>query len=366
MRAELLDSTTAANHLAIGAGNSQVQGASATAYLTGLLDALPAGVIVLDANGYVERSNLVATDLLGEPLVGERWCDIILRCFESGSSDADYLRIKGNRYVSIATKPLDGLPGQVLLISDVTEKYRLQDRLRCYKRLSTMGEVAASLAHQIRTPLASALLYATNLQSSNHDATIRQSFTDKIVSRLNHLENLVNSLLMFAGKGRFTVNHIAVEKLYQELVVSLDTLSSNSQCQINHFSHCQDDVIMGNQSALLSAIQNIVTNAVQICGDSGEISISFDIEVSSKKEKIIVIRIKDNGPGISKEAMDEIFKPFYTTRKNGTGLGLAVVAEVIKAHSGSVQVESELEQGAEFIIRLPSVAVFQSEVNEAI
>lgn len=335
------------------------------AYLNGLLDALPAGVIVLDAKGFVERSNAVAADLLGEPLVGERWCDVIVRSFENGSGDADYLRIKGERYVSIATKPFDGLPGQVLLISDVTEKYRLQDRLRCYKRLSTIGEVAASLAHQIRTPLASALLYATNLQSADHDIRIRNTFTDKIVARLNHLENLVNSLLMFAGKGRFTVNHISTETLFNELISGLDAHIANSDCVVSHSNHCGAATLMGNQAALLSALQNIVVNAVQICGDKGRIDIAFEKEEIEDRQNIL-IKIRDNGPGIDDEAMKEIFKPFYTTRKNGTGLGLAVVAEVVKAHSGTIGVESEVGQGTEFIISLPSVNVFQSENNQAI
>jgi len=333
------------------------------AYLTRLLDALPAAVIVVDAKGFVERSNTVACDLLGEPLAGQRWCDIIHRCFESGSSDADYLRIKGDRYVSIATKPLDGLPGQVLLISDVTEKYRLQDRLRCYKRLSTMGEVAASLAHQIRTPLASALLYATNLQSVECDKHTRKSFTDKVVSRLNHLENLVNNLLMFAGKGRFTVKHIVVDRLLNELLSSIDTQVNTTACEITHNNHCPGAVVMGNQTTLLSAIQNIIVNAVQMCGDNGKIDITFEQTLDAKDKENVHITIRDNGPGISIDAQKEIFKPFYTTKKNGTGLGLAVVSEVIRAHSGHIRVNSDIGNGAEFIISLPAVSIHQPKTS---
>lgn len=363
MQAEALESMSSAGRAHILAtpihvdSTISVSDDAPAAYLTRLLDALPAGVIVLDAKGYVERSNAVACDLLGEPLVGQPWYDVISRCFESGSSDADYLRIKGGRYVSIATKPLDGLPGQVLLISDVTEKYRLQDRLRCYKRLSTMGEVAASLAHQIRTPLASALLYASNLQSVECDKKTRDSFTDKVVSRLNHLENLVNSLLMFAGKGRFTVNHIVVDTLLSELLSGIDTKVNNSLCQISYANQCTDAVVMGNQSALLSAIQNIVINATQVCGDSGKISIVFDKALDDQCKEVVQIRVQDNGPGISQDVLQEIFKPFYTTKKNGTGLGLAVVNEVIKAHGGRIQVESKVGEGTEFIISLPSVSI---------
>ncbi|MBL1433720.1 MAG: PAS domain-containing sensor histidine kinase [Gammaproteobacteria bacterium] len=363
MRAEVLEPALAHSQAYLLAtptyadSSISVSDEAPVAYLTRLLDALPAGVIVLDAKGFVERSNIVACDLLGEPLVGQPWYDVIRRCFESGSSDSDYLRIKGGRYVSIATKPLDGLPGQVLLISDVTEKYRLQDRLRCYKRLSTMGEVAASLAHQIRTPLSSALLYATNLQSVDCDKKTRESFLDKVVSRLNHLDNLVNSLLMFAGKGRFTVKHIAIDTLHNELVSGIDTQVNTSACDINHINHCSDAVVMGNQAALLSAIQNIIINAVQVCTDNGKINIVFDHALDTAGRDCIQIKIQDNGPGINSEALQEIFKPFYTTKKNGTGLGLAVVNDVIKAHSGEINVSSELGIGTEFIINLPSVNI---------
>ncbi|PCH59453.1 MAG: PAS domain-containing sensor histidine kinase [Gammaproteobacteria bacterium] len=370
MRAEVLESTLSVDHqhsrvTSIRAQvNTAISDEAPVAYLTRLLDALPAGVIVLDAKGFVERSNAVARDLLGEPLVGEPWCNVIRRCFESGSSDADYLRIKGGRYVSIATKPLDGLPGQVLLISDVTEKYRLQDRLRCYKRLSTMGEVAASLAHQIRTPLAAALLYASNLQSADCDKNTRQSFTDKVVSRLKHLENLVNSLLTYAGKGRFTVNHIAIDTIFNELLSGIDAYVKNTTCEVTHSNHCAGATVMGNQAALLSAIQNVVVNAVQICGDGGEINITVEQGLDDEGKESVLIKISDNGPGISKEAMKEIFKPFYTTRKNGTGLGLAVVNEVVIAHSGHIRVNSEVGKGAEFVISLPSVNIHKPKVTK--
>lgn len=369
MRAEVLESVSVTDQphtLAVPIKTDThiaVSDEAPAAYLTRLLDALPAGVIVLDAKGIVERSNAVACDLLGEPLVGQPWYSVIQRCFESGSSDADYLRIKGDRYVSISTKPLDGLPGQVLLISDVTEKYRLQDRLRCYKRLSTMGEVAASLAHQIRTPLASALLYATNLQSADCDKATRESFTNKVVSGLNHLENLVNSLLMFAGKGRFTVNHIAVDTLLSELQSSVDNQVDTAVCELIYGNNCSDAVVMGNQSALLSAIQNIVINAVQACNENGEINIAFERSQDADDKEIVQIIVRDNGPGITEEALQEIFKPFYTTKKNGTGLGLAVVNEVVKAHSGDIRVDSEIGKGTQFVVSFPLANINNSKLN---
>ena len=227
-----------------------------------------------------------------------------------------------------------------------------------------MGEVAASLAHQIRTPLAAALLYASNLQSADCDKNTRQSFADKVVSRLKHLENLVNSLLTYAGKGRFTVNHIAIDTIFNELLSGIDAYVKNTTCEVTHSNYCPGATVMGNQAALLSAIQNVVVNAVQICGDDGEINITVEQGLDDEGKESVLIKISDNGPGISKEAMKEIFKPFYTTRKNGTGLGLAVVNEVVTAHSGHIRVNSEVGKGAEFVISLPSVNIHKPKVTK--
>ena len=101
-----------------------------------------------------------------------------------------------------------------------------------------------------------------------------------------------------------------------------------------------------------------------MCGDNGKIDITFEQTLDAKDKENVHITIRDNGPGISIDAQKEIFKPFYTTKKNGTGLGLAVVSEVIRAHSGHIRVDSDIGNGAEFIISLPSVSIHQPKASE--
>ena len=123
--------------------------------LATLLQALPGGVIALDRNGVVQEYNQAALTLLGEPLSGVAWSQVIARAFAPRNDDGHDVSLADGRRVNIATCPIENEPGQILLITEVTELRQLQDRVNQQQRLVAMGEMAASLAHQIRTPLAS-------------------------------------------------------------------------------------------------------------------------------------------------------------------------------------------------------------------
>jgi len=126
-----------------------------------LLDVLPGGVVVLDGEGVIRENNPAAEALLGEPLLSIAWSEVISRAFAPRCDDGHEVSLVDGRRVNISTCPLGAEPGQILLITDVTEMRMLQDRLSQQQRLASMGETAASLAHQIRTPLSSAMLYAS-------------------------------------------------------------------------------------------------------------------------------------------------------------------------------------------------------------
>lgn len=131
--------------------------------LQNLLDLLPGGVIVIDDQGRVREANPAACDLLGLPLEGELWREVITRCFAPREDDGHEVSLKDGRRLSIATRSLDAEPGQLVLLNDLTETRHLQDQLARHERLSSLGRMVASLAHQIRTPLSAALIYASHL-----------------------------------------------------------------------------------------------------------------------------------------------------------------------------------------------------------
>lgn len=316
--------------------------------LESLLQALPGGVIVIDGEGKVQEHNSAAELLLGQPLLGLPWSAIIQRAFAPRNDDGHDVSLADGRKVNISTCPLGTEPGQILLITDVTEIRHLQDRLGQQKRLAEMGKMAASLAHQIRTPLSSVLLYVSSLKRQVLSETDRYVLAEKMTSRLRHLEQLIEDMLLYSRDGKtgedFFTTQAMLEELYQGLEPQLE-LTNTTFLTTNN---ARDLIIHGNRQMLLSALTNLVMNAIQAMQHDGQLDVSIN-----QVQGDVVIALKDNGPGIPAELQQQIFDPFYTTRTQGTGLGLAVVKAVAAAHGGDVQLESSAGQGSTFKVILP-------------
>lgn len=321
--------------------------------LENLLKALPAGVVVLDGRGIVQESNPAAEEFLDIPLVGELWRNIIERAFKSGTSTGSEAQLKDNRLISISTCPRGDEPGQIILLVDVTETRSMQNSLERYKRLSAMGEMTAKLAHQIRTPLSSALLYVSHLSKSQLSSSDRIRFSEKALSRLHHLEAVVEDMLAYTRGGG--ANHVSVNlvDIIDELQHSMEPQLESACCRLYVQDNTDDVFLRANKDALLGVLQNIITNAIQACEDDGILWIKTRPVTEHKGIPAIDLVVRDNGPGIAPEHRERIFEPFFTTRSQGTGLGLAVARAVVQAHGGSIWIESTGSQGTTFVIRLP-------------
>lgn len=327
-----------------------------------VLSALPAGVVVLDAHGRVQECNPAAIDLLGSPLRGELWRDVVVRSFAPRCDDGHDISLKSGRRVNLSTCPLGNDPGQVLLFNDVTETRQLQQRLNQQQRLIAMGEMAASVAHQIRTPLASAMLYGSQLKSHKLEENKRSELLDKMLQRIRHLEGLVNDMLLFSKTGYTGSEQIHMAGLLRNLADDLEQhcRASNTRLNLTIESDNGDDtvaqaVVLGNPSILQSAISNLANNALQAMGEGGSLSIVLRSQLLNTVDVCIV----DSGPGIAPEIQEKMFDPFYTTRTQGTGLGLPVVQAITRAHQGEVWLDSSSAAGSTFVIRLPVAQIPQ-------
>lgn len=319
--------------------------------LSALLTALPGGIVVLDQQGMVTEYNPVAASLLGEPLRGMAWQHVINRAFAPRHDDGHDVSLIDGRRVNISTCPLGSEPGQILLITDVTEVRKLQDRLSQNQRLAAMGEMAASLAHQIRTPLSSAILYSSGLKRQQMPELERQHCGEKIISRLRHLEHIVNDMLLYArganpGGDRFTVG-----SLLKDLVLSVESPLHDATIHLDVQDETGSAELAGNRQMLVSALINLVVNAMQAMQGDG----CIDVKASCAGADILQLMVRDNGIGFSEEARRHAFDPFFTTRKDGTGLGLAVVTAIVSAHNGEIKLDSEQGKGSTFILQLPII-----------
>jgi two-component system sensor histidine kinase FlrB len=328
--------------------------------LSTLLQALPGGVVALDRNGVVQEFNSAAVELLGEPLAGVSWAQVIQRAFAPRSDDGHDVSLADGRRVNISTCPMINEPGQILLLTDVTEMRALQDRLSQQQRLVAMGEMAASLAHQIRTPLASAMLYTSHLRRPGLKPDDHARFCDKVRSRLAHLEHIVTDMLLYARSNNIGAQlSFRIHDLLIDLEHNLDAQLLQSHCHYAWRDETQGVTLVGNQQMLLSALTNLGMNALQAMGEAGQLLV---IARHSGQAHIEIV-VSDNGPGIATDKLQHIFDPFFTTRADGTGLGLAVVRAIVNAHKGEIAVDSQPGKGTTFVLRLPLLveSIQQSE-----
>ncbi|RJX67496.1 PAS domain-containing protein [Vibrio sinensis] len=312
-----------------------------------VLDVMPAGVILLDTQGIVHEANPEAIRLLELPLVGQRWFEVIQQAFSPREDDGHEVSLRNGRKVRLAISA--SLTGQLILVTDLTETRLLQARVGDLQRLSSLGRMVASLAHQVRTPLSSAMLYAANLGAPNLPAPTRERFQTKLVDRLHDLEKQVNDMLLFAkGGDNKVVKPFTIEELVVEFSPMVEAAIKNNQ--IDYFLEVEDaeTSLLGNSNAIASALSNLVMNAIQIAGKESQLDVFFRSVNGELK-----ISVQDSGPGVAKELQSKIMEPFFTTRSQGTGLGLAVVQMVCRAHDGRLELISEQGEGACFTMCIP-------------
>ncbi len=317
--------------------------------LSTLLKALPAGVVVLDSQGVVTQTNPAAISLLGEPLDGERWVDVIRRCFAPRRDDGHEVSLKDGRRVSIEIRTMENQPGQLILLTDLTETRQLQSQLSHAQRLSAMGKMVASLAHQIRTPLSAAILYGGHLSQEDLDEEMRQRCASRLMSRLTHLEQQVRDMLIFARGETRLAEELSAETLVSALDSAVEGLKLASGTTVSIVDEVSGDCrLMCNRDALVGACTNLVNNSLE----AGATAVAVQVVAEGSE---LVIRVVDNGPGFPSAEAGRLLEAFYTTKSHGTGLGLAVVQAVVKAHQGQFHIEALGQGGAVATLRLPQL-----------
>ena len=310
-----------------------------------VLDALPGGVIMLDDTGVIMEANPQASALLGEPLEGESWEKIEARGRFTPQGSFEI----GRRRLNVSTCSLPNNGETVVLLSDITAQHTLQRELGRKTRLSALGEMAARLAHQIRTPLSSTVLYIEQL-SKDISPNKRERICNALRGQLTQTEGLIASMLGFVrGGSLLCLEPTNIKEVVDQAISSCgaDLDAATATVKVNKIN--PGLTILGASIELSSVISNVIQNALNACDEKPEI----EIWAGAINQHMMLIRISDNGPGIPENCIDQVFDPFFTTRANGTGLGLAVLASVVQQHGGTVHAANRESRGAQFTILLP-------------
>ncbi|MDM9590065.1 sensor histidine kinase [Pseudomonas asiatica] len=318
--------------------------------LQNLLDLLPGGVIVIDGQGLVREANPAACELLGEPLVGQLWRQVIARSFAPRKDDGHEVSLRDGRRLSIATRSLDAEPGQLVLLNDLTETRRLQDQLARHERLSSLGRMVASLAHQIRTPLSAAMLYASHLADSEQQLNpeTRQRFAATLKERLHELEHQVRDMLVFARGELPLGDRLTPKALFQALQQAAQPHVQGHAVRWQCDSHLGE--LLCNRDTLVGALLNLIENALQASDGAARLKVHL-----FRREHTLYLCVSDAGSGIDADLLGRLGEPFLTTKATGTGLGLAVVKAVVRAHLGTLSLRSKVGRGTCVRVALPLI-----------
>ena len=318
------------------------------ARLAAIIDGLPAAVLLLDAGGCVVEMNSTAGDLLGPARSHERFEAMLGRNVADPARLIGDIELKNGRFVTLSRRNLPG--GESVLLTDGTEAHLMQTYLERQQRLSTLGELAACLAHQIRTPLAAALLYASQMTLPGRDEADLKRCAGKTADRLRELDTLITEMLAFA-RGAASVESVSVSALLEQVAQWLRP-ALNTGTRLTIRTEAPDLRVSVNAPAFVSAVLNLATNAMQAAPGNLEIELLARRSADGRAE----IVVSDDGPGVSEHLKDRVFEPFFTTRARGTGLGLAIVKSIVEAHRGAIRLDPQRPRGASFVIDLPAEA----------
>ena len=238
------------------------------------------------------------------------------------------------------------LQGQVARLS--AELAVANGELARRERLSILGEVAAKLAHQLRTPLAAAMLYVGHLSRAGLAENDRIRFADKSLGRLRYLERLIQDMLAFVkgqqGQRTLSSIHALVDEVWQ--IIEPQAVLLGVVLELN--KQGGDEPLEVDLQAVQGSLVNLLENAVQASQPGGKVALTVVTGGA-----FVTFKVADQGPGIVEADRERLFEPFYTTRSEGSGLGLAIVKQTADAHGGWVEVDSEPGRGSAFALYLP-------------
>jgi len=340
----------------------QGQVSQLTERLSVLMGALPAGVVVLDQGGHIVQVNRAAEGLLGAALDGRDW-NAVAGTFAATATPGEVTLgpDPAARRVSLSDTALESGEGRIVLLHDVTDTHRMRLQAERNERLAAMGEMVAGLAHQLRTPLAAALLYTGNLKQPDLGAADRVRVADRAIERMRYLERLIRDMLLFARGDSLGRERFGICELVAELVHTLEPLARARQIAFDSDCACADLTLLGDRKALGGSLTNLLENAIQATDAAGTVTLSV-----AQEADLVVFRVADSGRGIEAAQQARLFEPFFTTRAEGTGLGLAIARGVARGHGGDIALESTPGKGSVFILSLPLAAAAAERAGDAL
>jgi two-component system sensor histidine kinase HydH len=328
------------------------------------------GLLSIDPQGKVVSFNRLALEMLGleESNIEGLNLQEVIDFGTSGIEDTltkcipvldreIHLRSATGKFVPLG---LSGTPilsdegvckGAVIILRDLREIKRLEEKVRRSEKLAAVGKLAAGVAHEIRNPLSSIRGFAQFLRHALSERPQDQEYAEVMVTEVDRINKVVTDLLTFSSPMKAEPAPTDIGELVEHTVrlVQEDAKGRSVEIQSEVSQDLTEVQLDANQ--MTQALLNLLLNAIQMLEDGGKITVGADMEGAR-----LLVWVEDGGPGISRAHIDKIFDPFFTTRDKGTGLGLAIVHSIVENHHGDIKVESPppgKTRGSRFSMRIP-------------
>jgi two-component system, NtrC family, nitrogen regulation sensor histidine kinase GlnL len=344
---------------------------------------MPAGLLLLNSAGLITSANPAAEAALAVKSLayrrysevlggGSRLTELVAGCLEHGRTfrreEVEYLTPTHElRQLGVTISPIQNstneITGAICLLSDLTELAALQKQIHMKENLAALGELSAGIAHEFKNALATISGYAQMIRSEAKPGTDLHEHGDLILRQTRSLTHVVTEFLKFARPLELANEEVPLSPMIAQIVAEIGELAGDVPFSIlGEFAE-----VSGDDALLRQAILNLARNAAEAAADNpagGRVMIRGEVDKFGPLQGQR-ISISDNGPGIPAEALTKIFVPFYTTKTNGTGLGLAVVQKIVVQHGGSIEARNQAQGGAEFIVWLPFVREATRSIDSA-
>lgn len=355
---------------------------SKSSELQAMFDSISDGVIVYDTSGLVQHRNHICPHYFPqETLPGCSCGELFHSGQESAPADCPVERALAGervetsitsllpdgkvRYLDVTATPIEDSRGEqnraLLFLRDVTGKRQQEMQLVQAEKLSSIGVLAAGVAHEINNPLSSVAGYAEALlRRFNEERTLADDprleafpkYLRVIVRESYRCKGIIDGLLSFSRKSDGSVGNININDVLNEVLELVRYKSSYEKIEIQ--TRLQSDLpdVIADPNGLRQVFMNLLINAHQAISGAGVV----EITTKTVKPSLVMFQIRDSGCGISKEAIDQIWDPFFTTKDvgQGLGLGLAVTYNIVKRLGGDINVESQVGKGSKFTVRIPA------------
>jgi PAS domain S-box-containing protein len=347
-----------------------------------IVDSMPCGVLVLDREGEISMINPESGRLLGLDGAhfgeGSRATLRQISAFSGVNLESSYENASsrdtgqefcvhnasGKRWLEVRNRPLfhrsgpGGKPERtILILRDITAQRRAEHEREAARKAMALAELSTILAHEIRNPLASLELFAELIEN---DGDHRPEWISNLHAGIRSLSATVNNVLSFHGSGSLKLAPVALSTLIGSAIQFVQPLAHQAAVSLEWLVDPNQNLVMGNESALQQVVLNLVSNAIRHTPSGGSVTVSLRNEHSTangenhgKDKEHVIVEFSDTGCGIRRDQIDHIFEPGFSGSGDTSGLGLAVCERIMKQHGGRISVSNRAHCGARFALSLP-------------